>query len=294
MKEFYIGEIIVDEEVNIEDIELDVVNVYPKYDELLITPSNKEQVHEGSFNKVIVAGDINLIPNNIKEGKNIFGVQGTAKVTQVEITDASYLFHSGTRLDYLYDILALLSENLTNMYYMFYSCSKLTTLDLSNIATHNVRDMTSAFYGCQKLTDLNVSNFDTSNVEILSNTFNGCKILENLDLSSFDASNVTSISGVLLNMPKLTNFKSFKNLGRNYTRKTNNYVTYRLDLSTSPLLTHESLMDVINNLYDLNLSYDVANGGQLYRQSLILGSTNLAKLAQEEINIATNKGWDVS
>ena len=56
---------------------------------------------------------------------------------------------------------------------------------------------------------------------------------------------------------------------------------------------NESLMNVINNLYDLNLTYDVANGGTLYRQILRLGSTNLAKLTSDEIAIATNKGWDV-
>ena len=48
-------------------------------------------------------------------------------------------------------------------------------------------------------------------------------------------------------------------------------------------------MNVINNLYDLNLTYNVANGGTLYTQSLNLGSTNKAKLTAEEIAIATAK-----
>lgn len=92
----------------------------------------------------------------------------------------------------------------------------------------------------------------------------------------------------------MTNLKSFKNLGKAYTSKTQNYSNYKLDLSKSTKLTHESLIDVINNLYDLNLTYNVANGGTLYRQSLVLGSTNLAKLTEDEIAIATNKGWNVS
>ena len=53
-------------------------------------------------------------------------------------------------------------------------------------------------------------------------------------------------------------------------------------------------MNVINNLYDLNLTYDVANGGTLYAQSLVLGSTNMDKLTAEEIAIATAKGWNVT
>ena len=81
-------------------------------------------------------------------------------------------------------------------------------------------------------------------------------------------------------------------MGKGYTTKNNNY--YKLNLSACTSLTHESLMNVINNLYDLNLTYDVANGGTLYTQSLQLGADNIAKLTAEEIAIATNKGWTVS
>ena len=92
----------------------------------------------------------------------------------------------------------------------------------------------------------------------------------------------------------LTNLKFMNNLGAKFTQKTENYTYYRLTLSSSTKLTHESLVDVINKLYDLNLAYDVANGGTLYAQSLIFGSTNLAKLTDEEKAIATNKGWNLS
>ena len=59
------------------------------------------------------------------------------------------------------------------------------------------------------------------------------------------------------------------------------------DLSSATKLTHESLMNVINNLYDIKTKGCNA-------QPLVLGSTNLAKLTAEEIAIATNKGWNVS
>ena len=92
----------------------------------------------------------------------------------------------------------------------------------------------------------------------------------------------------------LTNLGGVKDLGKSYTRKTSNNYYYKLDLSYCEKLTHESLISVINSLYDLNLTYDVANGGILYSQQLVLGSTNLAKLTAEEIAVATNKGWTVS
>jgi hypothetical protein len=88
--------------------------------------------------------------------------------------------------------------------------------------------------------------------------------------------------------------KFFKNFGKGYERKTSNNSGYKVDFSDCNELTHESLMDVINNLYDLNLTYDVANGGTLYTQQLVIGSTNMAKLSADEIAIATNKGWSVS
>ena len=44
--------------------------------EIIVTPSNEEQVKEGLFNKITVTGDADLKPENIKVGTNIFGVEG--------------------------------------------------------------------------------------------------------------------------------------------------------------------------------------------------------------------------
>lgn len=92
---------------------------------------------------------------------------------------------------------------------------------------------------------------------------------------------------------KLENFGGLKDLGKAYTQKQNNYRYYALDLNYQKKLTHESLMNVINNLYDLNLTYDVANGGTLYTQQLAIGNINKTKLTAAEIAIATSKGWSV-
>lgn len=46
-------------------------------EELSVTPTTKEQTYEGAFSKVAVAGDADLIPENIKEDVEIFGVVGT-------------------------------------------------------------------------------------------------------------------------------------------------------------------------------------------------------------------------
>lgn len=54
----------------------------------------------------------------------------------------------------------------------------------------------------------------------------------------------------------------------------------------SPLLTHDSLVSIINHLKDFS--------GTTTTMTLTLGSTNLAKLADAEKKIATDKGWSLA
>lgn len=294
-----------------------------KPETLKVTPTKEYQEHRGLYNVVTVDGDENLVSENIKEGTSIFGVEGSAKTTDIKITDASYLFYKKARLDYFNEFLSL-CENITSTDSMFYNCNTLTSLDLTTLDTSKVTNMKDMFNGCNKLVYLNVSNFDTSNVIYMNSIFTSCSKLTELDLSNFDTSNVIDMGSVFsgfgnsttenisidisnFNMEKvqiisycfggvrnLVNLKFGTNLGKGYTQKSENYNSYKLDLSACTKLTHESLMSVINNLYDLNLTYSTIGDGTLYRQGLVLGSTNLAKLTAEEIAIATNKGWNVT
>ena len=43
------------------------------------------------------------------------------------------------------------------MYRMFYYCSSLTSLNLSNFNTNNVKEMSRMFFHCSSLTSLNLS-----------------------------------------------------------------------------------------------------------------------------------------
>lgn len=180
------------------------------------------------------------------------------------------------------------TAKVTNMARMFYSCSSLISVPL--IDTLNVGDMTSMFSKCSNLEE--VPAFNTSNVRYFKEMFSDCLKLTTIPL--LDSEKIVQIDGVVSNCSNLMNIGGFKDLGKAYTQKSSNYGTYTLNLSKCTKLTHESLMNVINNLYDLNLTYDVANGGTLYKQTLNLGSTNKAKLTEEEIAIATNKGWNVT
>ena len=131
-----------------------------------------------------------------------------------------------------------------------------------------------------------VQGFDTSNVTTMYAMFQYCPNL--VTVPKLNASKVTIVANMFANCNNLTNLGGLENLGQAYdTTKSANYSSYTLYLSTSNKLTHDSLMNVINNLYDIK-----SKGCN--PQSLVLGSTNLAKLTSEEIAIATNKGWNVS
>ena len=226
----------------------------------------------------------------------------------------SFYNYRGTELD---DELANLdTSKITNMSYMFYQCANLTTLNLSNFDTSNVTNMYNMFNSCNKLVALDLSNFDTSKVTSMSNMFSSCYALTTSDLSNFDtskvidmasmyvncrkltnisklnASKVTNISNFVYNSTLLTDFGGLENLGQAYsTTQSANSGYYKLDLSTCTALTEQSIINVLNNLYDIK-----TKGCQ--SQQVILGSTNLAKLTSEEgqqaLSNSQAKGWSIS
>ena len=57
---------------------------------------------------------------------------------------------------------------------MFYKCSSLKELNLSNFNTNNVIDMHSMFYKCSSLKELNISNFNTKKIKDMKYMFYGC------------------------------------------------------------------------------------------------------------------------
>ena len=93
---------------------------------------------------------------------------------------------------------------------MFYDCSGLTALDLSNFNTSNVTNMSGMLWYCSALTSINLSNFDTSNVTNMGAMFAVGEILTSdsalaaLDLSNFDTSKVTNMSSMFFGCSKLT------------------------------------------------------------------------------------------
>ena len=69
---------------------------------------------------------------------------------------------------------------------MFYGCSSLESITLSNFVTEKVKDMSNMFNECSKIKYLDLSNFDTSLVTTMNSMFYGCQALEFLDISKFN------------------------------------------------------------------------------------------------------------
>ena len=94
---------------------------------------------------------------------------------------------------------------------MFFGCSDITEIDLSNFDTSNVTYMGSMFSGCSSLSSLNLSNFNTSKVTSMSFMFNGCSSLTSLNLSNFDTSKVIDMYNIFRECKNLEyiNLKNF-------------------------------------------------------------------------------------
>ena len=61
--------------------------------------------------------------------------------------------------------------------------------------------------------------------------------------------------------------------------------------NNAPNLSHQSLINILNGLYDFTGNGETPTSSQ---GKLTLGSTNLAKLSEDEKAIATDKGWVLS
>jgi hypothetical protein len=155
--------------------------------------------------------------------------------------------------------------------------------------TSSVTTMASAFSFCSSLPE--IKNLNTENVVNMTGTFNNCTKLTKLP--QLRADEVRTIYNTFNECNSLSDFGGLLNIGKSFYNTTTNAYYHTLTFTGANNLTHDSLMNIINGLYDLNITYSSV-GQPLYSQSLKLGATNIAKLSSEEIAIATNKGWNVS
>ena len=166
---------------------------------------------EGNVLKIESTGEIFANPDSSEMFKNFGNTTNKIlnKITfenfnTTNVTDMGYMFYNCSSLTSL-DVSNFNTSNVTNMNYMFGYCSSLTNLNLSNFNTNNVTNMSYMFRNCSSLTNLNVSNFNTNNVTNMRDMFNDCISLTSLDVSNFNTSNVTNMDFMFNDCSSLTN-----------------------------------------------------------------------------------------
>lgn len=217
-------------------------------------------------------------------------------------------------------------KNVTDMYRMFYYCSKLTTIPLIN--TSKVTDMSYMFYSCGSLKT--IALIDTSKVSNMSNMFYYCGLTA---VPQLDTSRVTDMSSMFYNCgslntipqldtSKVTNMnrmfygcynlvsvppldarsvvkQSYGIFGNSNLDKLTDFggliglkasMDGNYGFEKVPNLTYESCINILNGLYDFvgNGVSPTSNEGKLKVHSNFLSTVG------DEISIATNKGWQIT
>lgn len=176
------------------------------------------------------------------------------------VVEVPQISKNGTLLKNLLD-----ATKSTNYFFNQYTGTSVDGL-ISYIDTTNVTNMGYMFVGCKNLISIPLLN--TSNVTNMVVMFRGCTNLTSIP--QLDVSNVTDMSYM---------FDSCKKLEEIHMTG----MKASFDISTSTLFTREALVEILNNLATVTDT-----------KTLRMGSTNLAKLTDEDKQIATNKGWTLA
>lgn len=197
------------------------------------------------------------------------------------VTDVMYMFY---RCEYLTSVPLFDTSNVSSMYGMFRGCSSLTSIPLFD--TSNVTDMQEMFDNCLSLTT--IPQFNTSNVNSMREAFSNCEELITLpefDCSGFNGRGQQGLHIVGDTILPIQNIGGFKDLGKGFIE--NNFWSV-VSLNTLFDLTYESCMNIINKVYDMNL-----NTKYTVNPRIVFSTTSYDLLSDDDIAIATSKGWTI-
>ena len=192
-------------------------------------------------------------------------IDGISRGINPEWTDWRNFSYSNNRNDLIIQLKYNDTSNGTNFAGMFESCSKLTTIP--SLDTSNGTNFANMFNNCYSITT--IPSLDTSNGTNFANMFSNC--LELVSVGSINLSSGASFANLFLGCSKLKNIKFEGFIPVDSDGK--------ISLQSASQLTIESLMSFINALKN--------TGTSTYK--VTIGSTNLAKLTPEQIQIATDK-----
>jgi surface protein len=274
------------------------VDVQPVLEELTITQNGEYIPQEGvdGFSKVVArvvpTGRVVLPNTNLRVNNDaiINGYWAGELVDVSKMTNINAMFYNCSQLQQL-DVSNWDVSNVTTMIQTFDSCSQLQQLDVSRWDVRSLTNLQGAFSYCSQLQQLDVSSWDVKNLVNIGNLFQGCFAIKLLDLRNWDMSSLTSLGYVFYQCTSLESLIGGKTIDDvltnniscfNGLKVSNAYMFYRANN-----IDRASLRALINGLADLT-----GQPAQTLNLS-VQGTTLLSKLTEEDIAIATAKNWTI-
>lgn len=208
--------------------------------------TSKNYTYAKYLTNVIQLGELNATKYIFAKCENLTSFKGEKLVspnTFANVNTMGYMFWGCTNLKEI-DLTNFDTKNVTDMNRMFSGCHSLVELDLTSLDTSKVTDMNETFGYCKNLETLNISNLKTDLVKKMTYMFAGCVKLKTLDFSSFNTSNVTNMEwmfGNCANLEKLDlrSFNTSKVI--NMSLMFNNCGAKTIDVSTFDTSNVESM-----------------------------------------------------
>ena len=159
---------------------------------------------------------------------------------------------------------------------MFVYCSSIT--DIPAFDTSKVTRMSYMFDRCGSLTT--IPAFNTSKVTTMSYMFRSCLKLTTIPI--LDMSSVDDITNMFISDEKLTDLGGFTNLGKAFK------YDETFNLSFTSRLSNQSVQNIIDTIYDMNLNTKGVSA------TLKLAQTVINAMTDEQKSQLAAKGWTLT
>lgn len=247
--------------------------------------------------------DKNLVYFPLIDTKNVTGLTNTfsgcnllREIPNINTSKVETMAATFTDCWSLTSVPAFDTSNVVNFGNIFNNCKSLKEIPLIDTSKGIV--MSFMFRYCNSLS--NIPLFNTSSATEMYAMFDGCESLSTIP--AIDMSSVTTVNSMFLNCHKLEslpllNFSSVEDTGYflSYSWDSGMIISdiagfeglhVNIDVSNCSQLTAESLMNIITKAADLSIESKTA--------TLKFGTTNIEKLTEDQIAIATAKGWTIA
>lgn len=162
----------------------------------------------------------------------------------------------------------------TSAIFTFYRCSSLTFVVFPKGFLAQVKAFANVFANCAKLTSITFTEGDLTQVNSMYAAFNSCPTLTSITFPEGALTQATSLDLIFSRCSALQDLTIYNLPNINLTN---------IGLTYCKLLTLSSLQNIVNALPTTTSGYKCT-----------IGTTNLAKLSDTDIQIATDKGWTLN